>query len=124
MGSIDVLPDDIIQRIRDDYGDDQAWYVLSVLSCCYGDRRNNQFYADVIRSILFIAKGNLDRLLQEVACEYRDILLEAEEASGGFGHYFRMPFPEIERLMQVLEKEYQEEIKAREQLPPSYYEGA
>ncbi len=50
-----------------------------------------------IRALLFLSKGNKERFnYYKNNYDPRDIIMEGEEEAGSLGHWFQVPFPELE----------------------------
>jgi len=83
----DELPEDVLYRLRTDYGQDFDYALLSLgdfLSCStvptYVGERNR-----IVRCIIHLAEGDLHRLRQVVVAavsDWRDVIVAAEYESG------------------------------------------
>jgi hypothetical protein len=117
------LPIDIQNQVKEDFAGDEVLMAISLLSCKFGDRKDPRWSAYVLRSAVFLAKGNLNRLIAELKSDdIRSVLLQAEEESGGYGHYFHPTFPEIRAIIQKLNQEEDQHLKDQENLPPEFYD--
>lgn len=120
-----TLPPDIIDFIVDKFPVPSCHYAISLCSVLFALRKDTGYSEEVIRSALFISDGDIAILKREFDYgDYRDILLAAEQKSGNFGHYFRMPFPEVYKLEKALEEEQLKLIKESEDLPEEFYQQA
>ncbi|WP_421800047.1 hypothetical protein [Haliscomenobacter sp.] len=120
-----ALPPDIIDFIVDKFPVPSCHYAISLCSVLFALRKDTGYSEEVIRSALFISDGDIAILKREFDYgDYRDILLAAEQKSGNFGHYFRMPFPEVYKLEKNLEEEQLKLIKEFEDLPEEFYQQA
>ena len=71
-----ALPRDILYRINRDFAADHAQTVIDLLSCYNGPERDR-----VLRCVLHLADGSLERLeasLKTAYMDYRDIIYFAE----------------------------------------------
>lgn len=120
-----TLPPDIIDFIVDKFPVPSCHYAISLCSVLFALRKDIGYTEEVIRSALFLSDGDIAILKREFdSGDYRDILLAAEQKSGNFGHYFRIPFPEVYKLEKTLEEEQLKLIKEFEDLPEEFYQQA
>ena len=115
------LPEDILERIGQDYEWHDALWVTSILSCLYSQEENPYSELGFIRSALYLAKGRQEQLLEELRDDYRNVLLAAEQLSGSYGHYFRIPFPEIEELERRTAEAAKQEYSDYQALPEEFW---
>jgi hypothetical protein len=91
-----MLSTDIIEKINFDFkGDaDRAETFIKKLIMDGGMKGTEQF----IRSLIFLANGNFDQLrsLRLSIDDPRDLIMRDEEAAGNPGHYFIIPFSEMD----------------------------
>jgi hypothetical protein len=64
-----------------------------------------------LRSLIYLSNGSLENLKKEIEMgdDPRDMIMEAERKSGGFDHWFAIPFDEIEALGEREPFNYEEE---------------
>lgn len=104
------IAEDIYEKIKKDFRPDEMDEVINLLKKTVGGGLNvgeGQF----IRSLLFLANGNVQHLKKKISnmSDPRDIVGEAEMKSGDFGHWFSIPFDEIAQLIQIEIKKMQED---------------
>jgi hypothetical protein len=90
---------DIIEKVKMDFNSNEIEDVYKLLKDSLSSGLNvgeGQF----IRSVLFLSKGNIEQLkiILQNFDDPRDIVGEAEVESGNLGHWFAIPFNEIEQL--------------------------
>jgi hypothetical protein len=77
----DELPDDIRQRVSDDFGPELADEIYRYLLDCIPDGLANGTRPRHLRCILYLAKGNralLDQYIEMCRQDTRDVMLNAE----------------------------------------------
>lgn len=122
MDIYNPLPKDVLLYINESFSEEIVDYIVSLCSVYYANRRENNYYANVIRAALYLAKGDIASLEDCLSWgDYRDILLAGEDESGNFGHYFRMPFHEIDSLVLMIEQDEVKSIEEFDELPVEFY---
>lgn len=96
MNEIDV---DIIERISKDYSKDDAIKVVSIIQNIFLSG-SSVGVSQLARSILFLSNGNFNEIKKLLGCDPRDVILAAERKAGNPGHYFDIPFPEIDNFFE------------------------
>jgi len=110
------LPIDIIQKIESDYSSSEQKEVLNILQNLYQENANVGSMEQAIRGLVYIADSNI-QVVKEYCLPYlqhdpRDIIMEAEEKAGNPGHWFGIPFNEMESFSGKLpsnEEEYEDD---------------
>ncbi|MEZ4960917.1 MAG: hypothetical protein R2830_13925 [Saprospiraceae bacterium] len=94
-----IFANDINERIKKDFDLTQREEVIMLFENNL-KRGMNVGEGQFLRSLLFIANGNIEKLKRELSHlrDPRDIVMKAERTSGGLGHWFTIPFDEIELL--------------------------
>ena len=89
-----ALPEDIVTKVRQDFGEDDGLLVLNELKNLQGE--DAQLFGDrILRCIVALAKGSMTKFDQTVAAtrlDWRDVMVAAE----GWGHnalLMNHPFP-------------------------------
>ncbi|MEM6347942.1 MAG: hypothetical protein AAF927_28895 [Bacteroidota bacterium] len=92
--SIEKLPIDIQKRIADDFGEDDE--VLKMMHFVQNDSAINVGVAQLIRSILIVAKGDKAKMKAIIDSRYhgdpRDLIMLAMSVSNQQSDYGRKPF--------------------------------
>jgi hypothetical protein len=101
-----MLPEDIIDRIDKDFQGAEN-FVVRIIMLGLFSKKSKYFIPDSIcRSILYLSNGSLSEitnaLLPLLQSDPRDLLNAAEYKAGNPGHYFAMPFPEIDAFFDDL----------------------
>lgn len=111
------LPKDIINRIHQEFPIDDIVEVEQILNQIYTQSWNVRS-DQLCRSILYLSSGSLKKMKEELLpmldTEPRDVIFEAEYKAGGPGHYFSIPFSEIDMFFDKLYKE-------EDELPPESF---
>src|SRR5262245_14498868 len=84
-GESDEVPDDIRQRVINDFGPERADDVYRYLLDCIPDGLPNGTRPRHLRCILYLAKGDrtlLDRYIEMCLQDTRDVMLQAEYETG------------------------------------------
>ena len=116
------LPKDILVFINENFSTAKVDYIVSLCSVYYANRSDNNYYENVIRASLYLSKGDMALLEENLSHgDYRDILLAGEIESGNFGHYFNISFPEIDNLIRQLEQDGIKRINEFDNLPIDFY---
>ena len=75
-----ALPEDIIAKVREDFGEDDSLLVLQELKNLRGE--DGELFGDrILRCIVALANGSLEKLDQEIGsarCDWRDVIVAAE----------------------------------------------
>lgn len=104
--ALDTIDQDIVDRIDKDFTASDATIVKSILTEIYRKPVDYHTPAQISRSIVFLAHGDVDKiekqLLRVLKADPRDIVAWAEFEAQGPGHDFRIPFPEIDVFFEKL----------------------
>ncbi len=117
------LPKDIVERIKRDFQEENAAFIFDQVS--YGRRMKSIFYTDsCIRAVVYLANGNVLEFCKILlrSCDYRDILMEAEEKSGNTGHYFHVSFDEVEKINLRIQQDLAQRAKEEDSLPGNFHQ--
>lgn len=127
--------EDIVNQIHKDFPKDEINEVIKIVEEFCESRQN------VARCLVYLSEGNLKKLKWEIHCmkgySPYDLLYAGEEKAGNPGHFFNLPFPELDSFLEKiygdiednppnefyrdLEKEM-EQINKEQELPTEYYE--
>jgi hypothetical protein len=90
-----ALPDDIVTRVLDDFGEDDGILVLRVLQCLHVEDVEPPVNDRILRCLVGAAKGSLKRFTQLLGMsrvDWRDVVVAAE-GWGCNAHLMAHPFP-------------------------------
>lgn len=92
---------DILERINAEYSDEDQKEILMIIENIFS---NGSIVgpAQLARSLLFLANGNLNLIKQFMTKDPRDVILAAERKIGSPGHFFNLPFDEIDQFFEKL----------------------
>jgi len=112
------LPKDIIQKVLQDFESCDKEYVIKELESRFSENKN--FWAiNVIRAVLYLSNGSLKQFNEWLGTDdSRTILFHAEKKSGDYGHYFKLTFDEIAKLIDITNTELITQIQEQDNLPP------
>lgn len=98
--ALDTIDQDIVDRIDKDFTASDATKVKSILTEIYRKPVDYHTPAQISRSIVFLANGDVDKIEKQLLCvlraDPRDIVAWAEYEAKSPGHDFRIPFPGID----------------------------
>ncbi|MCG8328770.1 MAG: hypothetical protein MI974_13850 [Chitinophagales bacterium] len=100
---------DIKKKKKKDFKEEDRYVVEIIFRGIYSKETKYYTRDQICRSILFLAGGDINNLisfLKMLKVDSRDVIDAAELKAGCPGHYFAIPFPEIESF---IEKVYREE---------------
>jgi hypothetical protein len=91
-----MLPEDVITKVRQDFGESDGLVILQLLQEIH-ERNLGGWYGDrVMRCIVFVAAGSFDRFVSAVYEDPRDLIQTAEyDGWHGEDHHimnFELPF--------------------------------
>lgn len=94
------LPEDIAAKISQDFTDEDKDEVRLILTETFTEHHNVGTIIQCIRAILFLSEGDVSKVrdycLPYLSEDPRDLIMEAVEAAGNPGHWFGIPFDEME----------------------------
>lgn len=99
VDQIKMIAKDVQDRVQRDYEEVEAKEIIETLNelCEIGF---NVSPHQVCRSAIYVADGSYSKFLNValpmLKSDPRDIIDEAERIAGGPGHFFSIPFPEID----------------------------
>lgn len=93
------LPDDILQKIDEDFDLNHKQEIKDLLTELYANMRKYGPIIQAIRGIIFLANKDAEKIrdlcIPYLQREPRDIITEAEEKAGNPGHWFNIPFDQM-----------------------------
>lgn len=92
---------DILERINAEYSNEDQKEVLLIIGNLF-KKGSMVGPAQLARSLLFLANGNLNLIKQFMNKDPRDVILIAERKAGSPGHFFNLPFDEIDQFFEKL----------------------
>lgn len=96
------LPDDILNKIDHDFDFEDVQDIKDLLTELYAHMHRDGPIIQAIRGMIFLANGDAWKIrticVPYLQREPRDIIVEAEEKAGNPGHWFNIPFDEMEKL--------------------------
>lgn len=95
------LSPDINHQVQVDFPDKTAFIeVLEILTKLYEDNKNYGPMIQAIRGLVYIAKGDVEIIrsycVPHLQHDPRDVIMEAEHLAGNPGHWFGIPFDQME----------------------------
>jgi len=113
------LPEDIINKIDQDFDICNGQEIKDLLSELYANMYKDGPIIQAIRGIIFLANKDVNKL-KDLCIPYmrepRGIIAEAEEKAGNPGHWFNIPFDEMKDFNGGLPK-IEDERSADDNLP-------
>ena len=104
---------DIIEKIHSDFKGIEAEEVKSIMKDIF-DNIAVVGASQFARSLLFLSDGDLDKLKKDYLImankDPRDVILAAERKARNPGHYFVIPFSEIEGFLNNIYKEETDDL--------------
>lgn len=95
-----ILSKDIIEKIKNDYCETDKARIIEIFSKLALENPKVGVMPQALRGILYLADGDVEKLkiicLPYLKYDHRDIIMEAEEKAGNPGHWFSIPFDEMD----------------------------
>ncbi len=96
MNEIDA---DILKKITSEFKIEDLGEVISIFKNIFL-KGSIVGTAQLTRSILYLSNGDLKKIKEYLKVDPRDVILAAERKAGNPGHYFNIPFPEIDNFFE------------------------
>ena len=108
-----MLPEDIVQRIEQDFNESEVSVVKTIMLEIFAMERVAYYgYEPACRSILYIAEGDLSKIVNYfvplLLSDPRDLINAAEEKTGFPDYCFNMTFPEVKIHFEKLYEDIEE----------------
>ena len=109
------LAPDVIDKIKVDFKESEREEAIRILETLNKELSNIGDMYQANRGLVFLSEGSLDKLKNYIFppsdFEPRDIIIEAEEKAGNPGHWFSIPFDEMDNFSGELpeDEEYEDD---------------
>lgn len=103
------IPTDVYRKIDSDFNVAERNKIKEIIGNLFDDYEGLGILLQAVRGLLYLSNGDMSKFQHYLEYDFRDMVQEAEEQAGNPGHWFSIPFEEMENFSGVLPESEEEE---------------